>query len=158
MARSKLPEGHTSNVLVAGYMEDGLKASEAKRYRRAVEGEDPTIYRATLRYRAANGKTKTAEAWNVYKGKAEAQVRANTARYLEEAGRALDPTMTVAELGEAWLSMFAAKGTVHPQTLGLYTNALNDHVVPSLGGWELREAHYRQDNRRLGRHGEDSTL
>ena len=139
MARSKLPEGHTSNVLVAGYVEDGVKASGAKCYRRATAGEDPTIYRATVRYRAANGTTKTAEAWHVHKSKAEARVRANAARYLEEAGRALDPTMTVAELGEAWLSVFAAKGSVRPQTLGLYASALNDHVAPSLGGWELRE-------------------
>lgn len=139
MARSKLPEGHTSNVLVAGYVEDGLKASGAKRYRRAAAGEDPTIYRATLRFRAANGTTRTAEAWNVYKSKAEARVRANTAKYLEEAGRALDPTMTVQELGKAWLSVFKVRGGVREQTLNQYERALESHVIPALGGWELRE-------------------
>ena len=48
MARERLKPGSHSNITVAKYVEDGVKANGAKRYRKAVEGEEPTKFRAAI--------------------------------------------------------------------------------------------------------------
>lgn len=143
MPREPLPLSTHSNIHVAGYVEDGFKPSGAKRLRKALDGEEPTAFRATTRYRGNDGRTRTAEAWSrgddASKAKAEKALRASVKRFLAAGGRKLGQDMRVSELGEAWLLAFRSGDRVRPQTADGYADHLRRDIIPSLGGLKLHE-------------------
>lgn len=135
MPRARLKLGEHSNIVAKGYVEDGVKASGAKRYRTVREGETPDYYRATCRYRARNGYTRQAEAWGPSRNKATALLRAKLADLT--AGSIPKANVTVEKAAAHWLQSARAlveDGKLAQQTWDQYEDTAKRLVVPSLGG------------------------
>lgn len=135
MARARLDVGARSNITVRGYVEDGKKASGAKRYRAALDGEDADIYRANCRYRAKNGYVKQAESWGPTANKAEKALNEKVTALT--AGATPSSKVTVESAANQWLTYFegrVSQGKITRQTYEHYKDVVSRLVVPNLGG------------------------
>lgn len=142
MARRRLNRGEHSNIAVRGYVEDGKKASGATKYRGALEDEEPTIWRATCRYRAKNGYTKQAEVWRSTAAAAEADLRSRVTSLTTSDVPAAGKAITVTFAARQWLEKFAAgvsQGKVRQQTVDQYQRGVEVYIIPALGGFEMAE-------------------
>ena len=140
MARERLKPGSHSNITVAKYVEDGVKANGAKRYRIATEGEEPTKFRAYCRYRDKTGHIRMAQTWRDTSGAAESALRN---KLIDLTSGALDrANVTVKTASQKWLERFQIQvdqGKVRQQTFDLYEDAADRMIIPALGGLLMTE-------------------
>lgn len=142
MARRALGVGEYSNIAVRGYVQDGNKASGAKKYRSTEEGEDPVIWRASCRYRPTSGHVKQAESWGATADAAQSDLRAKLKELLAGTVPITGKGVPLKVAAQQWLEQFSkrvTKGKVTRQTLDVYTDILDRVVIPSLGGLKMHE-------------------
>lgn len=140
MPRQRIERGEASNIAVTGLVVDGKKASGAKRYRKATDGETPVIYRATCRYRGSNGYTKQAEASGPTASQAKAKLRARVATLTK--GTLSSSRVSVEYAAQQWAAKFSGKiqaGELTQQTWDQYEDAVNRLIIPHLGGVRMNE-------------------
>lgn len=103
----------------------------------------PKLYEARCRYRDPDGQLRRVKRQGRSKAAAtNALMRAISDRR-HNAGSSVTGATRVREVGEQWLAAFAvrvAEGDRSPKTLEAYASAWRLHVVPGLGGLQLREA------------------
>lgn len=140
MPRQKLELGTAGRITVNGYVADGVKSSGATKYRRAIDGETPIIWRATCRYRGSNGRTRQTEVWDQTKGRATTRLRNKIA---ELTSNVLPQTKVTFEVAASqWqqhLNTKVTDGKLRQQTLDQYQDMLQRLLVPALGGFEMTE-------------------